>query len=280
VTRLPARSPPATVRPISSPLTHSLARLASCAPAHYARSVPSPPPARAVPSPLCAITTVMASSPVLATSPPFPLPGHLKKDRPEPLVPPHQASTTQPPSLRPNRARRRRPSPLRVSSALLSLVAYGQIALALKLRLSVANLAHTFSSLIAPGSLDGDFTAASARHRAMDRPPQAPSGQIGPTPMMPDPRPGVAPTPPSPHSTPSAPLPLAHGPTPTAPSPRRSPTGGPGGPPARARLGRNLPPAQLAENPFSFSFSHFFFLFSYIYSFTDILCTKYSLNKL
>eukprot|EP00267_Zea_mays_P054530 XP_020407771.1 leucine-rich repeat extensin-like protein 5 [Zea mays] len=139
----------------------------------------------------------MASSPVLATSPPFPLPGHLKKDRPEPLVPPHQASTTQPPSLRPNRARRRRPSPLRVSSALLSLVAYGQIALALKLRLSVANLAHTFSSLIAPGSLDGDFTAASARHRAMDRPPQAPSGQIGPTPMIPYPRPCFATTPPS-----------------------------------------------------------------------------------
>jgi hypothetical protein len=28
------------------------------------------------------------------------------------------------------------------------------------------------------------------------------------------------------------------------------------------------------------SFFHFFFLFSYIYSFTDILCTKNSLNKL
>jgi hypothetical protein len=67
-----------------------------------------------------------------------------------------------------------------VSSALLSLVAYGQIALALKLRLSVASLAHTSSSLIVPGSLVGDFTAVSARHRAMDRPPQAPSGQISP----------------------------------------------------------------------------------------------------
>jgi hypothetical protein len=77
------------------------------------------------------------------------------------------------------------PSP--VSSALLSLVAYDQIDLALKLRLSVASLAHTFSSLNARGSLAGDFTAASARHRTMDRPPQAPSSQIGPTPMIPYP---------------------------------------------------------------------------------------------
>jgi hypothetical protein len=78
------------------------------------------------------------------------------------------------------------PSP--VSSALLFLVAYGQIALAHKLCLSIASLAHTSSYLIAPGSLVGDFTAASARHRAMDLPPQAPSGQIGPNPMIPYPR--------------------------------------------------------------------------------------------
>jgi hypothetical protein len=72
--------------------------------------------------------------------------------------------------------------PSLVSSALLSLVAYGQIALALKLRLFVASLAHTSASHISPGSVAGDFTAASARHRAVDRPPQAPSGQMAPPP--------------------------------------------------------------------------------------------------
>jgi hypothetical protein len=77
VTRPPVRSPPATVRPISSPLTHSLARLAPCAPAHCVRAVPSPPPTRAVSSPFCANTTVMASSSVLTAPPPIPLPGHL-----------------------------------------------------------------------------------------------------------------------------------------------------------------------------------------------------------
>jgi hypothetical protein len=92
------------------------------------------------------------------------------------------------------------PSP--VSSTLLSLVAYGQIALALKLLLSVASLAHTSSSLIAPGSLAGDFTAASARHRAMDQPPQAPSSQIGPTPMIPYTRPCFATTPSSQNRSP------------------------------------------------------------------------------
>jgi hypothetical protein len=107
--------------------------------------------------------------------------------RPQPLhLPPRAQSNSAPSSL---------PSP--VSSALLSLVAYGQIALALKPRLSVAILAHTSSSLIAPGSLAGGFTALSARHRAMDRPPPAPSGQIGPTPMIPYPRPCFATTPPS-----------------------------------------------------------------------------------
>jgi hypothetical protein len=107
--------------------------------------------------------------------------------RPQPLhLPPRAQSNSAPSSL---------PSP--VSSALLSLVAYGQIALALKLRLSVASLSHTSSSLIVPGSLVGGFTAASACHRAMDRPPPAPSGQIGPTPMIPYPRPCFATTPPS-----------------------------------------------------------------------------------
>jgi hypothetical protein len=39
----PARSPPTTARPVSSPLTRSPTRLAPCAPAHCARAVPSPP---------------------------------------------------------------------------------------------------------------------------------------------------------------------------------------------------------------------------------------------
>jgi hypothetical protein len=112
--------------------------------------------------------------------------------------------------------------------------------------------------------------AAGARHLAMDRPSQAPSGQIDPTTVIPYPCPCLATTPPSqnrgpggepprtspavgpdrftppspPPSAVSLPLPLARGP---APSPRRSPAGRPSGPPAhmvaraRARLGRNPP---------------------------------------
>jgi hypothetical protein len=140
-----------------------------------------PPPARAGPAPVCALTPGLATYKRTAPSPLF------HHTRPQPLhLPPRAQSNSAPSSL---------PSP--VSSALLSLVAYGQIALALKPRLSVAILAHTSSSLIALGSLAGGFTASSARHRAMDRPPPAPSVQIGPTPMIPYPRPCFATTPPS-----------------------------------------------------------------------------------
>jgi hypothetical protein len=45
--------------------------------------------------------------------------------------------------------------------------------------------------------LAGDLTTASARHRTVDRPPQAPSGQIGPSTMIPYPRLCLATTPPS-----------------------------------------------------------------------------------
>jgi hypothetical protein len=123
--------------------------------------------------------------------------------------------------------------PSLVSSALLSLVAYGQIALALKLHLSVASLAHTSASHIAPGSLAGDFTAASARHRAVDRPPQAPSGQIGPSTMIPYPRPCLAPTPPSQNRNPGG-------------EPPRGFTGGrasAGPPPPRLRSMSSAPPS-------------------------------------
>jgi hypothetical protein len=72
------------------------------------------------------------------------------------------------------------PSP--VSSALLSLVAYDQIALALELCPSVASLAHTFSWPIAPSSLAGDFTAASARHPPWTSHPRHPPAKLTPPP--------------------------------------------------------------------------------------------------
>jgi hypothetical protein len=71
-----------------------------------------------------------------------------------------------------------------VSSALPSLVAYGQIALALKLCLYAASLAHT-SSPIAPGSLASDFTAAGTRHLAVDQPSRASTSQIDPASVIP-----------------------------------------------------------------------------------------------
>jgi hypothetical protein len=231
----PARSLPTTARSVSSPLTRSPARLAPCAPAHCARAVPSPPPTRAVSSPVCAITTVMASSSALAAPSPSSI---------EPAPPP---------SL---------PSP--VSSVLLSLVAFDQIALALKVRRSVTSLAHTCSSPIAIGGLAGDFTVASTRQRAVDRPPQASTGQIDPISMTPYPRPCLATTPPSQNwipggeppwdftgdRTPAGFLSPCHRSTPsatpssgmwthaTAPSPRHphavSPAGGMSGPPTHA----------------------------------------------
>jgi hypothetical protein len=72
------------------------------------------------------------------------------------------------------------PSP--VSSALLSLVAYNQIALALELRLSVASLAHTLSSPIVPSGLAGDFTAASAHHSPWTGHPRHPPVKLTPPP--------------------------------------------------------------------------------------------------
>jgi hypothetical protein len=72
-----------------------------------------------------------------------------------------------------------------VSSTLPSLVAYGQIALALKLCLCAASLAHTSSLPIAPSSLAGDFTAAGTHHLTMDRPSRASTGQIDPASVIP-----------------------------------------------------------------------------------------------
>jgi hypothetical protein len=176
-------------------------------------------------------------------------------------------------------------------------------------------LAHGLSMPIAPGGLTDDLTAASARHPPWTGHPEASTGQIDPTPVIPYPCPCLATAPPPQNRThggePSrdftggrapldSPLPVAiqtlSAPLPlpgmwaraTAPFPAVSPASGPSGPPARAAA-RVLapiwakiipPPAQLARNPFSFLFSDFFFPFSYIYLYADNLCTKNSLNKL
>jgi hypothetical protein len=140
-----------------------------------------PPPARAIPSPVCAITTVMASSSVLATPPAFPpSPGAYKKDLPSSAFPTRASATSpSPSSIEPAPP----PSlPSLVSSVLLSLVAFDQIALALKVRRSITSLAHTCSSPIAPGGLAGDFTAASARHPPWTGHPGPPPVKLTPPP--------------------------------------------------------------------------------------------------
>jgi hypothetical protein len=164
---------------------------------------------------------------------------------------------------------------------------------------------HPSPPPIALGSLAGDLTAESARHLTMVRPPRAPSGLIGPSIMIPYPRPCLATLlplqnrdpdgelprgltggrarpvrPPPPSSAPrrQPPLSLARG-----PAPRRRPRAIPAlffplagrvgrlptWPRARPRsLGQKSHPAQLARNSFFFfPFFHFFFLFSYIYIF-------------
>jgi hypothetical protein len=160
-----------------------------------------------------------------------------------------------------------------VSPALPSPLNSSPVVVALELHHVLASATHPPPSPIAPGSLTDDLPAAGARHLAVDRPFQAPSGQIDPTTVIPYPcsclattpslqyrDPGgepprtspavglrpVCPTSPPPSAV-SLPLPLARGPAPTAPSPRRSPAGGPSGLPAhaaaraRSRLGR-IPP--------------------------------------
>jgi hypothetical protein len=118
---------------------------------------------------------------------PSPSPGAYKKDRPSSAFPTPASATSRspspssiepapPPSL---------PSP--VSSVLLSLVEFDQIALALKVHHSVTSLAHTRSSPIAPGSLAGDFTAASARHSPWTGHPRPPPVKLTPPPRSPTP---------------------------------------------------------------------------------------------
>jgi hypothetical protein len=137
------------------------------------------PPARAVSSsPLCATIPVVASSPVHATSRPFPAPGAYKRTTPSSPTPHTSLGYPLPPSPSSIEPAPPRPSPAPVSLTLLPLLSSSLTHIVLELRHSLTNTMHPSPPPIALGSL----TAASARHRAVDRPPQAPFGQIGPTP--------------------------------------------------------------------------------------------------
>jgi hypothetical protein len=59
------------------------------------------------------------------------------------------------------------------------------INVALELHPSLTNTTHPFPSPIVPGNLAGDPTAVDARYLAVDRPPRASTGQIGPTSVIP-----------------------------------------------------------------------------------------------
>jgi hypothetical protein len=169
-------------------------RLCPLAPAEPSRH----PPARAVSSsPLCTTIPTVASSSVHATFRPSPASGAYKRTAPSSPIPhpglghplPPSPSSIEPTSLRPSSAP--------VSLALLPLVSSSLIHIVLELRHSLTNTMHPSSPPIALGCLAGDLTAASARHRTVDRPPRAPSGQIGPSTMIPYPRPCLATSPPS-----------------------------------------------------------------------------------
>jgi hypothetical protein len=161
--------------------------LAPWGPAQCARAVLSPPPARAIPWPLCAIIAVAAS--VAGAR-------HLSSPPRPPIKGPPQAPYFPAPGLshsiffpwtQSSSTSSSLPSP--VSSSLPSLVAYGQISITLKLCHCATSIAHTSSSPIAPGSPTGDVAAPGARHLAVDRPSRASTGQIDPATMTPYPYP-------------------------------------------------------------------------------------------
>jgi hypothetical protein len=146
-----------------------------------------PPPARVVPSPYAPSPPSWRARRRFPSLLPFPSPGAYKKDRLSSAFPTPTSATSPSPS--PSSIE---PAPLRppfapVSSVLPSLVAFGQIALALKVRHSVTSLAHTCSSPIAPGDLAGDFTAASARHPPWTGHPRPPPVKLTPPPWPPTP---------------------------------------------------------------------------------------------
>jgi hypothetical protein len=177
-----------------------------------------------------------------------------------------------------------------VSFVPASLVAFGRITLVLELPHTRTIARHLSPPPIALGCLAGDLTAASTRHRAVDRPPWASTGRIDPTPVTPYHRPCLATAPPpqnrthdgepsraspaveptsSPpplrrRSAPLNPLPsLTCGPTPLrCPPPSLSLMGRLGRlPRSRARSrpgGPKSPPTQQAGIPFSFSHFHIY----------------------
>jgi hypothetical protein len=125
----------------------------------------------------------VASSPVLATCPPFPAPSAYKRTARAPsfLTPP--SATPSPPPL--DRIKLGAAAFLLSGEPLSYLLAYSQIAIALKLRHCAPTSARTSPSPIVLSSLAGDFTAAGTRHLAMDQPPRASTGQIDPTSIVP-----------------------------------------------------------------------------------------------
>jgi hypothetical protein len=115
-----------------------------------------------------------------------------------------------------------------VSPALPSLLSSSPIVVALELHYALASTTHPSPSPIAPGNLAGDPTAAGARHLAVDRPSQAPASQIGPTTVIPYPRPCLGTTPSSQNRDPS-------GEPPRGLTDGRAPAGSPPPPPTTQR---------------------------------------------
>jgi hypothetical protein len=242
---------------------------------------------------------------------PSPSPGVYKKDHRSSTFPTPASATSPSPS--PSSIEPAPPPslPSLVSSVLLSLVAFDQIALALKARHSVTSLAHTCSSPIAPGGLAGDFTAASACHPPWTGHPRPPPVKLTPPPRSPPPpraapplprrktglpaenrhgispaiEPRPAPSPPVTVPRCQPPLSLSRGPAPTVsaastPAPRG--LSGPNWPQRRAPAPdqAGIPPDPVNLEFLFFFLFPFFFPFSHIYLYADILCTKNSLNKL
>jgi hypothetical protein len=97
-----------------------------------------------------------------------------------------------------------------VTPALPSLLNSSPIVVALELHHAHASTTHPPPFPITPDSLTCDPTAAGARHLIVDRPSQAPFGQIGPTTIIPYPRPCLATTPSSQNRDHGRELPRTH----------------------------------------------------------------------
>jgi hypothetical protein len=176
-----------------------------------------------------------------------------------------------------------------VSPALLSRLSSGPISVDPELHHSLTNTTHLSPSPIAPGIPRRRSHAADARHLVVDRPSQAPSGQIGPTTVIPYPRPCFATTPSMQNRDPGGEPPrgLTGGRAPTdspppnavpspslwhvGPRPRRRPrtvpplAGQVGRLPARAPAGPNSPLGPANRKFFIFFFCPFLFHYIYMY---------------